>query len=215
MLLIAAAVEAELEPLVKGYDFEAFRGPGLYHHRRRPVLAAAVGIGLVDFSAGLSPLLNQHGISRALLTGSCGVYPGFRERWPIGSLVRPDRVTLGDPAEACRQAYFPAPLERECRFEEEPDFGPEPEFGGHCLTLAAITSCDHAARRLEAFYQAAFEQMEAFAFARLCRSHGVPAAGLFAVVNEVGAQAHRQWRAQARAGAEQCAAVLGRGLGLE
>ena len=214
MLLITAAVMAELEPLVREYDFEAFRGPGFYHHRRRPVLVAAVGIGLVDFSAGLALLLKEHGVSRALLTGSCGVYPGARQRWPLGTLARPARVMLGDPAAATGQAYFPAPMDCRCDLERGDPFPFDAEAEGDCLTLAAITSSNAAARRLEKFYRADFEQMEAFAFARLCRRLEIPAAALFAVVNEVGEQSHSQWLARSRAGAEKCAEVLGEKLDL-
>jgi len=215
MLLIAAAVMAEIEPLVREYDFEPFREAGFYHHRRQPVLVAALGIGLVEFIAGLALLLKEYGVSRALLTGSCGVYPGSLSRWPPGCLVRPAGAILGDPAAAAGRAYFPAPLECRSDFTGGEALLPgDDDPAGNCLTLAAITSSQAAARRLEQFYRADFEQMEAFAFARLCRRSGIPAAALFAVVNEVGDNSHRQWLAGARAGAEKCAARLGERLAL-
>jgi nucleoside phosphorylase len=208
VLLITAAVRDELEPLLADADFTVLSDT-VFRHVRKPVLVAAAGIGLVDFAAGLKDLFFRFGISRALLTGTCGVYPDAATRWPLNSLVSPARITLGDTAEALGSGYFPKSMACCCRRDGAwEEILPGVERRGHCLSLTAITSGDAAARRIGAFYQADFEQMEAFSFTRLCQQQKVPAAMLLTVANQVGSRGHRQWLENAAPGAVRCARVL-------
>lgn len=209
MLLITAAVIEELRPLLEDSLFIPL-ADDIFRHASKPVLAAAAGIGLVDFAAGLEELFSRFEISRALLTGTCGVYPSAAGEFPLKSLVSPLRVSLGDISEVSNSGYFPGPMACRCELDDACVAGilPGIEPGGHCLTLASITSGDTAARRAGEFYRADFEQMEAFSFARVCQRREIPAALLLAVANFVGSRGHRQWRENAASGAEACARVL-------
>ena len=203
MLLIAAAVTAEIEALIGGPGFVRL-GENCWRHRNKPVLVVAIGIGLVDFSAGLEAVLKDHAIDRVILTGSCGVYPGVVGQWSVGSLVAPREVILADSLAPSGKTYFPAPLPQYCRLDEELAACLLPSADGRALTLAAITTDDDIAWALEQHYQAHFEQMELFALARVCELHRLPAAALLGVTNRVGAAAHQQWRSTAAAVAERC-----------
>ena len=207
MQLICAAVIEELEPLLQPSLFSQV-GPAIYTHRQKPVLVAALGVGLVDFACGFQTLLADYRVDKALLTGTCGVYPAALRQWPIGSLVSPLKISLGDLAEVDRTGYFPAPIVQSCLLDE--NFSPRlaPGADMNCLTLTAITSDDQAAVRIEHHYQAHFEQMEAYAFARLCQRHKISGAVLFAVSNQVGCDGHQQWREHAHQGSCLSAALL-------
>ncbi len=207
MQLICSAVIEELEPLLQTSIFKQ-EGPALFSHRQKPVLAAALGVGLVEFACGFQALLGKYQIDEALLTGTCGVYPSASRQWSIGSLVSPLKISLGDLAEVDETGYFPAPITAACFLDESFSRRLLADSDLHCLTLATITSDNQAATRIELHYRAHFEQMEAYAFARLCQRHKISGAALFAVANQVGLDGHRQWRANARQGICQCATLL-------
>jgi nucleoside phosphorylase len=207
MQLICSAVIEELEPLLQASVFSQV-APAIYIHRQRPVLVAALGVGLVDFACGFQALLGNYQVDEALLTGTCGVYPDAFRQWSIGTLVSPLKISLGDQAEVDQTGYFPAPIIKTCLLDENFSFRLVPGVDMNCLTLTTITSNDQAAVRIERHYQAHFEQMEAYAFARLCQRQKISGAVLFAVANQVGCDGHQQWRDNARQGACQCATLL-------
>ena len=207
MQLICSAVIEELEPLLQSSIFNGVT-PALFVHRQKPVVIAALGVGLVDFASGFQNLLSDYRIDEALLTGTCGVYPGAVQQWPIGSLVSPSKISLGDLSKVDQTGYFPAPVITTCLLNESLSRRLTPASDTHCLTLTTITSDDRAADRIEHHYQAHFEQMEAYAFARLCQRQKISGALLFAVANQVGRDGHQQWRDNARQGACLSAALL-------
>ena len=207
MQLICAATIEELEPLLQPSLFNHV-GSAVYTHRKKSVLVAALGVGLVDFTCGFQALLGNYQVNEALLTGTCGVYPGAFQQWPIGSLVSPLKISLGDLAVVDQTGYFPAPINLTCLLDENYSSRFAPGADMNCLTLTTITSNDQAAIRIEQYYQAHFEQMEAYAFARLCQRHKISGAVLFAVANRVGCNGHQQWRDNARQGACRCATLL-------
>ena len=208
MQLICSAVIEELEPLLKSSIFNQVE-PALFVHQNKPIVIAALGIGLVDFAAGFQNVLGDYpAIDKALLTGTCGVYPGALQEWPIGSLVSPSKISLGDLSEVDQTGYFPEPISSTCLLDESFSRRLAPAYDTHCLTLATITSEDRTAVRIEHRYQAHFEQMEAYAFARLCQRQKISGALLFAIANQVGCDGHLQWLDNARQGACLCAVRL-------
>lgn len=207
MRLICAAVIAELQPLLATGAFYK-ENETLFRHRIKPVLVAACGVGLVDFASGYQSLLHNFQIDSALLTGTCGVYPEAEADWPIGTLVVPEKISLGDLSEVEKSGYFPSPIISPSILEEKPFAGLNSISGSHCLTLATITADDLVAGRIENYYQAHFEQMEAYAFARLCQLNQVQGSALFAVVNRVGRNGHEQWLANSRAGTSSAADLI-------
>ncbi len=207
MLLICAAVIEELQPLIVPGNFK-LDGDNRFRHRDRPILIAALGVGMVDFASGLQAILRDFKIDQALLTGTCGVYPEALVEFPLGTLVTPDRVSLGDLSEVEKSGYFPAPVTKSCSLDKDFFEGQISCSRGHCLTLATITAEDRVAIRIAGHYQAHFEQMEAYAFARICQLNRIRGAALFAVVNQVGSEGHAQWRANAGQGAIAAADLI-------
>ncbi len=207
MQLICSAVIEELEPLLQTSTFKQ-EGTALFSHRQKPVVAAALGVGLVDFVCGFQALLSKYQVDEALLTGTCGVYPAASRYWPIGSLVSPLKISLGALSEVDKIGYFPAPVISTCLLDESFSHRLLEGSDLHCLTLATITSDNQAAKRIENHYLAHLEQMEAYAFARLCQQQKISGAALFAVANQVGFDGHQQWRDNYREGACQCATFL-------
>lgn len=208
MLLVGSAIIEELKPFLADGDFQV-TGKGVYRHRHRELVVAALGIGAVDCALGLAPLLAELGPRKAVFTGSCGVYPGLLAEYPPGSLVAPRKVRFGDLGEASAQAYFPACQNLVIELDADLVAGlAATGKDGICLTMNTITADYDAAFRLQSFYGAVFEQMEAYAFARACTAAGIRAGLLLAVVNEVGPEGHRQWLANFPAAAENCARHL-------
>ena len=207
MLLICAAVIEELQPLIDSGDFKQ-ESDNLFKHRSRPALIAALGVGLVDFASGFQSVLSDLKVDRAVLTGTCGVYPESLAASPLGTLIVPQKISLGDLSEVEKSGYFPAPVTPFCKLDKELFRDRLPSSGGHCLTLATITADDQIAIKIAKHYQAHFEQMEAYAFARLCQLNRITGAALFAVVNQVGSKGHEQWRVNAEHGAIKVADLI-------
>jgi nucleoside phosphorylase len=207
MQLICAAVIEELEPLLQSANFKQ-EATALFIHQQKPIVLAALGVGLVDFSSAFQVLLNRYQIEKALLTGTCGVYPEASRQWPIGTLVAPSKISLGDLSAVEKHGYFPAPIVTTCHLDENFSQYLMPDSGTHCLTLTTITSDDPTAARIESYYRSHFEQMEAYAFARICQLQEISGAVLFAVANQVGRDGHQQWLNHAQQGAHQSAINL-------
>ena len=190
MILICAAVPAELKPLLDD-DFER-RGENLFQHRSKPLRLAALGIGGSSFLLAFSRIYAQFPFARALLTGTCGIYPQTTVDYRPGILFSPSSARLADGLAAEGRGYFPESMPQE--FPLDPGFWPrERVYHGPCLSPAVITGDDALAVRLGRHYRAVAEQMECFAFAAACREFNVQASALFAVSNLVGAAGHVQW----------------------
>jgi|GEM_PF-1695841 nucleoside phosphorylase len=190
MILICAAVPAELKPLID--DGFSCRGENFFKHRSKPLLLAALGIGGSSFLLTFSRLFSQFPFTLALLTGTCGIYPQTAVAYEPGTLFSPTSVCLADGLVAENRGYFPEIMPQE--FPLESGFWPrERVFSGPCLSPAAITADDALAVRLGCHYRAVAEQMECFAFAAACREFNIKASALFAVSNMVGSAGHQQW----------------------
>lgn len=190
MILVCAAISQELKPLIDG-DF-CQRDENLFQHRSKPLLLAALGIGLSSFLLGFSRVYLQFPLKRAILTGTCGIYPG--ESFPDvpQTLFSPSSVRLADGSVTRGQSYFPAVMQQE--FPLEAGFWQQRQVpSGRCLSPVAITADDVLAEQLGRSYQAIAEQMECFAFAAACREYHLPGSALFAVSNVVGSSGHAQW----------------------
>ena len=213
MQLICSAVIEELGPLLQSSLFKQ-EGPAFFVHRKKPIVVASLGVGLVDFASGFQSLLERYQVDRALLTGTCGVYPGASRQWLIGSLAAPSKISLGDLSEVDRTGYFPAPVATTCHLDKNFSQSLIADSDSHCLTLATITSDDQTAARIENYYNSHFEQMEAYAFARICQFRKISGAVLFAVANQVGRDGHQQWRSHAQQGVSRSADLLREKLNL-
>lgn len=155
------------------------------------VWVRVVGIGLVDAALGTAQALAEVRPTRAILVGTCGVFPGARASGAPDVAV-PERVVLASGGEArgvaallgSREVALDADLARALG-------GPTP---GVATTLG-VTTDDGLAEALERASGCGYEHLEAFAFARACARAKVPAAVALGVANVVGAAGRAEWRA--------------------
>jgi nucleoside phosphorylase len=175
--------------------------PELDGLRARPgVSAQAIGIGLVEASAGAERAISESRPSRVILVGTCG--GGF----PIGTIVVAEsaRLVLREGEES------PAPMPVRVRADANLARAAAEAAGGLLVcvatTLGVSTAGDSHLGPLEV------EHLEAFAVLRACERAGLPATAILAVANRVGPGARTEWRAH-RSEAEAAAAqALGRVL---
>ena len=190
MILICAAIPGELKPLLDD-DFSQ-QDENLFQHRAKPLLLASLGIGPCSFLLSFARIQSQFPLKQALLTGTCGIYPGGSAPNSPGPFFSPSSVCLADGLEIQGQGYFPNVMQQE--FFLQADFWQRRQvLSGRCLSPAVITADDVLADQLGHHYQAMAEQMECFAFAAACQEFNLPGSALFAVSNIVGSSGHVQW----------------------
>lgn len=206
-LLICAAVEEELAGLLP-----ALRRAGpTWTGRVGEVDAAAraIGIGPVEAALGATEALRP-APAAAIFLGTCGVFPGAAPA--IGSVVVVDRAVLASAEAAAGLAYQPERMERfaqgDVRVAAALAGADLPRAGA--ATVVAITRDGGRAIRLREATGCEVEHLEAYAFLLAAARAGVPAACLLGVANEVGPDAHAQWRANCDAAARAAAALLER-----
>ena len=185
-MLLVAAVEAELGGV-----------PG-----------RALGVGPVVAGIGMARLLAEYPQAlpeAVLLIGTAGRLPGGP---PVGSLIWASLLGLSDPLTASGTGYVPmAPPP--IRPPPPPDSG-EILAGVPVLTSPGVTTDLAVAARLAADgWQV--EHMECWAAARACQEAGVPIHVLLGIANEVGPEAHTQWR-QNRDGLQRRTQEIARSL---
>ncbi|MFM2161878.1 MAG: hypothetical protein RLZZ383_1390 [Pseudomonadota bacterium] len=182
-LLVLAAVEEEFGAL-----------PGV-----------AVGIGAVRAARGAALALTQCRSEAVLILGTVGAYPG--SGLAIGDIVTGCQIHLLDGASALGLAYAPqppAPLQCDQRLQNATGLR-----AVDVVTTGAITTDPTLARVLGT--HGGVEHLEAWSIAHAAAEAGVPFAAIFGVTNEVGPDAHTQWRAHraaVEAGIVQAASAL-------
>ncbi len=191
MILICAAIPGELRPLID--DNFSQRDENFFQHRSKPLLLAALGIGSCSFLLGFVRIQSQFSLKQAVLTGTCGIYPGVTvDNSPAPTLFSPSSVRLADGLVIQGQGYFPDVMQQE--FPLQADFWQRRHvLSGRCLSPAVITADDSLADQLGCRYQAMAEQMECFSFAAACQEFNIAGTALFAVSNMVGSSGHAQW----------------------
>ena len=174
-------------------------------HELGDLPGAAVGVGAVRAGVGAARALAQTQPRAVVLIGSAGAYRGGP---PVGAVVQAARVGLADAAAAVGLGYTPlppAPLWADPALRRWLAL-PEVDV----LTTGAITTDPPTADRLGAGWQ--LEHLEAWAVAFAASEAGVPFAAVFGVANEVGPDAHAQWRAHHDAVEAAVRAVIGQRL---
>ncbi len=164
----------------------------------------ALGVGVVRAAAAMARLLATQRPAAVVLVGSAGAYAGGP---PIGAAIKATAVCLADGGEALGLSYAP--------------LAPGPIAGDPALlarvealaavvvTVGAITVDRSMAAALGA--RGAVEHLEAYGAALACQEAGVPFLAVLGIANEVGPQAHAQWRAhraEAEAAARRAVGVL-------
>lgn len=148
---------------------------------------AAVGIGLVDATAGTTRALSRHGaVEHVVLLGTCGASP--RSGLAVGDVVVGTSVRLVDPASVEGRAAMP--------FAGEPIALDHEVAGARPATVAntlGVTTDDALAERLAPLGDV--EHLEAYGVARACQLASVRCTVVLGVANAVGSRGRAEWRA--------------------
>jgi nucleoside phosphorylase len=196
--LVAAAYPPELEGLSQLLGAELTSGR---------VVTRALGVGLVEATAGATKAIAELRPARIVLVGTCGVLPGVQ--LPIGAVVVARRARL-----AVRTVEdVPAIMPTEAYADEEL----ATRFGAALGTMLAtvvcpvgVTSDDAEAARLTRT-GAEVEHLECFAVLAAAARATIPATAVLAVANTVGSRGSAEWRAnrvRAEAAATQALAQV-------
>lgn len=184
--LLCAAVDAELASLLPRLD-------SLRDRTGLRVEVASIGIGPVEAALGAAEALASVRPAAAILLGTCGALPG--SGLSIGDAVVVQRSILTSSDAAAGFAYIPAPMQREALADEALLSRLALRLPGvSCATVVAITH-DQGHAEAEARHTGCqVEHLEAYAFLRAAERAGVPALCVLGVANDVGPDAHTQWR---------------------
>ena len=189
--LVAAAYPPEIEGLTELLPGAMARGR---------VVARAVGIGLVEASAGAERVLAETRPGRLILVGTAGSFPG--SSLAIGAIVVAARALL-----VVREPeYVPAIMPTRVEADRNLASLCAGILGAPAVSVASpvgVTSSDVEAARL-AHGGAEAEQLECFAVLAAAARAGVPATAILAISNRVGSSGAAEWR-QHREAAEQAA----------
>lgn len=200
MLLIAAAVEAELD----------FLRAALEREPRAGLRLEALGVGPVEAALGAAEALRSPGLRAAIFIGTCGAFPGTG--LSIGEAVVVRRSWLSASDAAAGHAYIPAPAAGATHGDPRLCAALAGAAGLPLVDAATVVAITRSAGHAQALAQASgtqVEHLEAFAFLRAAERAGVPAACVLGVSNEVGPKAHEEWKANAdRASAAAAEALL-------
>jgi nucleoside phosphorylase len=175
---------------------------------RERILSCAVGVGLVEASAGCARALAETRPARLILVGTAGHFAAAG--LATGGVVVAERARLvGREAE-----HIPAIMPTEIAADAALAARCATILGAPLVTVASplgVTVSDLEAARLERTGAHA-EQLECFAVLAAAARAGVVATAILALSNRVGASGSAEWR-QHRQAAEQAAlAALARVL---
>lgn len=164
--------------------------------------AAILGVGLVEFSANLSALLNRKnelGITSVVLVGICGA---FKDRdLQVGDVVRVDTEVVGDLGVEEKEGSFTAwsKISGEVKKYDAADLSSAPLWirnlrGASGISVNCCTGTEATARVRAHLFNADVESMEGAACFSICKAFSVNAYEIRAVSNFVGARDKSQWK---------------------
>ena len=159
---------------------------------------ATVGVGAVSAAAATALLLTEDRPQGVVFLGSCGAYD---ERLPMGTFLSVEEVIASSLAEVRGEAYRPE-IER-VRWVPSMKL---PFEGWKVVVPPAITRSPEGARDLARL--GAAEHLELSGVFAACELAGVPCGAALVVVNEVGPEAHAQWKASHAKGSQGLIAAL-------
>ena len=189
--LVAAAYPPEIDGLTERLPSAMARGL---------VVARAVGVGLIESSAGAERAIAEVQPDRVVLVGTAGHFPGGT--LAIGGLVVAKRATL-----VVRQhEYVPAIMPTQVDADHDLASLFAELLGAPLVKVASpvgVTCTDEEALRLGEG-RAQVEQLECFAVLAAAARAGLPATAILAISNQVGASGATEWQ-QHRERAERAA----------
>jgi nucleoside phosphorylase len=199
--LIAAAYAPELEGL-------SSLCAGLIE--RDQVVTRAIGVGIVEASAGIERALAELSPSRVVLIGTAGCLPSSGLQLGQLVVVRRAHLVTREPE------YLPALMKTRAEADAALAEAFSKALGAplvEAVSTLGITLADSEAERLASQGPAQLEQLECYSVLAGAARHQVPATAVFALANHVGSMGAHEWR-QNRAEAERAAVeAVARALG--
>lgn len=159
---------------------------------------ATVGVGAVSAAAATALLLAEERPQGVVFLGSCGAYDA---RLPLGTFISAQEVIASSLAEVRGEAFRPE-IER-VRWVSSLKL---PFEAWTVVVPPAITRSLEGARDLGSL--GAAEHLELSGVFAACGLAGVPCGAALVVVNEVGPEAHAQWKANYEKGSQALIAAL-------
>lgn len=164
--------------------------------------AAILGVGIVEFSANLSALLNRKnelGISSVVLVGICGA---FKDRnLQVGDVVRVDSEMVGDLGVVESDGAFTpwSAISGDVKKYDAADPSSAPLWiqnlrGASGISVNCCTGTEATARVRAHLFNVDVESMEGAACFSICKAFSVNAYEIRAVSNFVGARDKSSWR---------------------
>jgi nucleoside phosphorylase len=180
--LIAAAYPPELEGLTQACADLMARGR---------VVARAVGVGLVEASAGIERAIDEVRPSNVVLIGTAGALPSSGLKISDVVVVRRAHLVGREPE------YLPGLMRTKVDADGEFALAFSKALGVplvEALSTLGITLADAEAERLSAQGPAKIEQLEVYAVLTGAARHSIPATAVLAIANRVGSMGAGEWR---------------------
>jgi nucleoside phosphorylase len=165
------------------------------------VVARAVGVGLVESSAGVERALHDLSPTRLVLVGTAGCLPASGLTLEQVVVVRRAHLVVREPE------YLPALMKTRVDADALLAEAFAKALGVpqvEAVSTLGITLHDGEAERLASQGPAQLEQLECYSVLAGAARHRVPATAVLAVANRVGSTGATEWR-QHRASAERAA----------
>jgi nucleoside phosphorylase len=180
--LIAAAYPPELEGLERHCAELIARGR---------VVTRAIGVGLVESSAGIERAIDEVQPDRIVHIGTAGALPGSGLKIPEVVVVRRAHLVGREPE------YLPGLMRTKIDANGELAVAFGKALGAplvEAVSTIGITLADAEAERLSSQGPAKIEQLEVFAVLMAAARHEIAATAVFAIANNVGSMGAAEWR---------------------
>ncbi len=155
------------------------------------VVTATLGVGLVSASSRISQLLERHGISRILFTGTCGILGPSPVS--IGDVVRAKTIYSGDGETFNGANHIPDAMPTTVAPTQ---FLTPQKFIQECDVLSPLSitlSKDGMDALRSRFPDGIAENLECFAVAWNAHQRRIPFEAILGVSNRIGPEGHTEW----------------------
>jgi futalosine hydrolase len=198
-LLIVAATEMEILPLISTLQRTSDRGPRTtsYTHARHEIVVLTTDVGMVATAAWCSSVMSNEPFDLALNFGVCGSFDPQLEPGRVVHVVADRLAELGaeDGEEFLPIDALQLPAEHEFVNANPPRIDALAELPAvSAVTVNTVHGSDRSIAAVIARCAPQVESMEGAAFMFACQMHGVPFAQVRGVANRVERRNRTAWR---------------------
>lgn len=201
-LLIVAATEMEILPLISSLQRTSDRGPRTtsYAHAGHEIVVLTTDVGMVATAAWCSGVMSNEPFDLALNFGVCGSFDPQLEPGRVVHVVSDRLAELGaeDGDEFLPIDALQLPAEHEFMNANPPRIGALAELPAvSAVTVNTVHGSERSIAAVIARCAPQVESMEGAAFMFACQMHGVPFAQVRAVSNFVERRNRHRWKMMA------------------